>query len=352
METKLAVLVLQMSMALFESRIVGTISRIVHIFRPSVPDAEYHANPTQVPVGRLSTIASQKSTATHVSNGQINPEMSPLPVVFIHKSNSDYLKYSLAQAKQSNPSSAVILIGDTSNDKYDFTEHYYIADYFHDAAQFGKIYQHFSSNPFEAELIWLQRWFILREFLESTNRRRCLYLDSDVMLYANVTDDCRKFHLFDFTLCWNTVGCVFFLNKLDGLERFCKFLMDIYSKKDRYHYDKMLTHYAVRRKNRLAGGAGDMTAFQLYSELNFGLVGEASHIIDGSVYDPNINMPHPGFEMENGIKRVIWNDGQPYGKFLRTGEEIRFNSLHFNGRAKSLMSQYCTADDSVPIDHH
>ena len=106
-----------------------------------------------------------------------------------------------------------------------------------------------------------------------------------------------------------------------------------------YHYDKMVSHFAVRRKHRLAGGVCDMTAFQLYSELNFGQVGEASHIIDDSVYDPNINMAHPGFEMENGIKKIIWKNGQPYGKHIRTGREIKFNSLHFNGRAKELMSQ-------------
>jgi hypothetical protein len=87
-----------------------------------------------------------------------------------------------------------------------------------------------------------------------------------------------------------------------------------------------------------------MTAFQLYSELNFGQVGEASHIIDGSVYDPNINRPNPGFEMENGIKKIIWKDGYPWGTYLRTGESIRFNSLHFNGRAKKLMSQFYTGD--------
>jgi hypothetical protein len=164
-----------------------------------------------------------------------------------------------------------------------------------------------------------------------------------VLLYANITDDLRKFSRFDFTLCWNTIGCVFFLNRPEGLDNFCDFLMKIYSKKDRYHYDKMISHFAVRRKHRLPGGVCDMTALQLFNELHFGQVGEASHIVDGSVYDPNINMTHPGFEMENGIKRIVWKDGQPYGRFLRTGEEIKFNSLHFNGRAKRLMSQYCTA---------
>jgi hypothetical protein len=214
--------------------------------------------------------------------------------------------------------------------------------YFRGAQEFAKIYKHYSTNGIGFELICFQRWFILRDFLVTHDIPQCLYLDSDIMLYADVTNEQSKFNRFDFTLCWNTIGCVFFLNRAQGLDEFCRFLTDVYSQKDKYHYDKMLSHYAVRRKNRLRGGVCDMTAFQLYSEMNFGQVGEASHMIDGSVYDPNINMPNPGFEMENGIKKITWKDGQPYGRYVKTGEQIRFNSLHFNGRAKKLMSQYYT----------
>jgi len=268
-----------------------------------------------------------------------------LPIIFIHQSNSDYLKYSLAQANSSNPNSTIYLLGDTSNNVYDFVDHRLFSDYFQGSAQFKTIYRHYSTHGFYTELFWFQRWFILREFLHANDIEQCLYLDSDTMLYADVTEDCKKFDQFDFTLCWNTIGCVFFLNRLEGLDAFCQFVVDIYSKKDKYHYDKMISHYAVRRRNHLNGGAGDMTALQLYSQVNFGRVGEASHIINGSFYDPDINMPHPGFEMDGGIKKVIWKDRQPYGRHLRTGEEIRFNSMHFQGAAtKKLMGQYCIGD--------
>jgi hypothetical protein len=46
--------------------------------------------------------------------------------------------------------------------------------------------------------------------------------------------------------------------------------------------------------------------------------------------------------MEGGVKKTIWRDGQPYGTYARTGDEVRFNSLHFNGSAKRLMAQYFT----------
>jgi hypothetical protein len=222
-------------------------------------------------------------------------------------------------------------------------EHHQFRDYFVGASQFERFYKHYSTNSPAFELICFQRWFILRDFLTVHGIGRCVYLDSDVLLYADVADEIGKFRRYDFTLCWNTIGCVVFFNHVEGLDRLCRFIADMYAGKDRYHYDKMVAHFAARQRNRLPGGVCDMTALGLYSELNFGRVAEASHIIDGSVYDPNINMPQPGFEMENGVKKVVWKNGQPYGTYLPTREQIRFNSLHFNGSAKSLMEHYCTA---------
>lgn len=289
-----------------------------------------------------------KQTAVTNSVGPRQLPTSSLPIVFLHKSNSDYLQYSLGQAKSTNPHSTVYLLGDQSNAVYDFVQHHQMRDYFEGARSFSDIYRHYSTVGFELELIWFQRWFVLRDFLRAHNLRECLYLDSDVMLYTDVTEDRKKFAHFDFTLCWHTIGCVVFLNRVEGLEAFCQFVTDIFSKRDRYHYDKMVSHYAVRQKNQLTGGACDMTALQLYNEANFGQVGEAANVISGSFYDPNMNAPHPGFEMSEGIKKVIWKDQQPYGRYLRTGDEVRFNSMHFQGAGtKRWMRSYYTGDRSL-----
>ena len=74
---------------------------------------------------------------------------------------------------------------------------------------------------------------------------------------------------------------------------------------------------------------------------HFDRIGEVAKVIDGAVYDPNINLAAPGFEMSNGIKRVFWKNTDPYGIYLRTGEQVRFSSLHFQGgNAKRLISQF------------
>ena len=49
-----------------------------------------------------------------------------------------------------------------------------------------------------------------------------------------------------------------------------------------------------------------MTAFQLYAENHFGEIGEVANIIDGSIYDPGIAISRPGFEMEGGVKKIVW----------------------------------------------
>jgi len=270
------------------------------------------------------------------------PSMSRLPVVFVHFSNSDYLKYSLFQAKYSNPESTIYLIGDDANDCYDFVDHHSFSDYFQGAKDFSKIYRHFNITAYRYEIFCFQRWFILLEFLAAKELEKCLYVDSDTMLYVDVTEEQKKFSQFDFTLSHKTSGCTFFLNRIDALSDFCQFIMDIYTKKERYYFDRMIAQYATFKKNGMAGGACDMTVFDLYSYDHFGEIGEVAQIIDGSVYDPSINVPHPGFETENGIKKIIWKDGCPYGIQLRTAREIKFNSLQFQGDSKRLMRQYCT----------
>ena len=186
-------------------------------------------------------------------------------IVFIHQNNSEHLRYSLAQAKKSNPNSTVYLLGDESNDQYPCVEHHRSSDYSVGAAQFAEVYTHYSTNGVDFELVCFQRWFILRDFLTARRIDQCVYLDSDVLLYADVTEEMKKFRRFDFTLCWHTIGCVFFLNRMDGLEDLCQFMLDVYTKKDRYQYDRMVAQFALRQKNQLPGGACDMTALQLYT---------------------------------------------------------------------------------------
>lgn len=276
-------------------------------------------------------------------------EVQALPIVFIHRSNSDYLRYSLAQARASNPRSTIYLLGDESNQGYDGIDHYPLDAYFDEAREFERIYRHFNSTGFKGARFNFQRWFALKSFLREKRVQRCIYLDSDVMLYADVTEDQRKFEDFDLALSHMWCPCTLFLNRVDALEDFCRFLVDIYTRRDRYAFDRMVAQYALRRRNGLDGGACDMMAFNLFHEAHFGAVGEVSLILDGAVYDPGIGIPAPGLAMSGEIKKIVWREGQPFGVHLRTGREVRFNSLHCQGRHKWRMAELCTAAVAGPV---
>ena len=70
------------------------------------------------------------------------------PIVFIHTGYSDYMEYSLRQAKHTNPDTEIILLGDDVNDRFPFVTHVNIKDYFNGASEFAKIYKHYSTNPY------------------------------------------------------------------------------------------------------------------------------------------------------------------------------------------------------------
>jgi hypothetical protein len=285
--------------------------------------------------------AERTPTATRVQLGDLRDQRGGdgLPIVFMHRGNSDYLMHTLSQARLSNPNSPIYLLGDATNNTYPWVNHELYSSYFEQAAEFAKVYRHFSSNEFVYTRFDFQRWLILAEFLRAKGYPQCLYLDSDVMLYSDVTRDISKFAEYDFAMAHIT-GSVFFLNELATLEDLSRFILNIYTRKDRYHYNRMLAHYVARRDSQLPGGACDMMALYYYRELHFGRVGEVAQVIDGSVYDLNINESQ-GFEMQDQIKSLTWEDGIPYGKHLRSGQKVRFNSLHFQGgRGKALLRKY------------
>lgn len=88
------------------------------------------------------------------------------PIIFIHQFNHNYLPLSLWQARKSNPESPVYLLGDGWNAHFDFlVEHVPIRNYRKKADEFARHFRNFSTNPPAFELVCLERWFILEEFM-------------------------------------------------------------------------------------------------------------------------------------------------------------------------------------------
>lgn len=262
-----------------------------------------------------------------------------IPVVFIHKGYQDYLGCTLRQANKNN---SIIFIGDTN---LPFTSptltNIQISDNFQGCDEFKSHYQHLNTTPIDYEIFCYQRWFILKNVMEKNNLEVVFYVDSDVMLFTDITKEWDKFNQYDMTLLHRTAAISSYIT-LKGITHLCNLIMDTYKNKGSYNYKKIASHYHVRRECGLPGGVCDMTLLEFFhysSEYGGGpgMVGEMMQIINNSTYDHNINVTDQGFTMSRGHKDYKIRDGIPYVFNHRLNKEIKFNSLHFQGGAKELI---------------
>ena len=283
-------------------------------------------------------------------------------IVFIHFGNPDYLKYSLKQAKASNPDATIHLIGDHTNNVYKSVKHHNIEDYFQSASEFEKIYQHRCRSGIRQILFAFQRWFILNEFVISNGINKCLIIDSDVMIYCDVEKEFERLKQYDFTLgdtrhtgkamCPSPI----YWNNLKALDEFCTFVMNIYTGKDKENYDKMISVWKEHFSSGGAGGICDMTMYAFFVKCCSFQIGFVDDIVDGTTYDLNLTISVNGlfeYQMENGVKKPEWIEGIkklewinncPYGFELKSGKKIRFKMLHCCGMVKKLIKGFCRND--------
>ena len=278
-----------------------------------------------------------------------------IPIVTVHRGYAAYLVRALAQAKFTNPKSEIVLLGDASNQFLDFVRHENLLDYYSSAQQFAQVCadQHCSPNSYEYELFCFQRWFILQEFMHRHQYDACFHIDSDVMLYADLTEENKKFDRFELTLV--NQGCPHnsFI-KYQGIVRFCQFVMDTYTEPTLFAeiQREQASRQAQRKQLSLAqlGGISDMSLFRQFNRLNADLVGSASEIIEDSVYDFKVDAAS-GFAMHQGLKHIQWIDQQPFCRHLERDRLIKFNSLHFQGRTKKYIHRYFTGNQPQAIYH-
>lgn len=69
-------------------------------------------------------------------------------------------------------------------------------------------------------------------------------------------------------------------------------------------------------------------------------MGQLQDIADGGRFDVNIGLSEGAYEMEGGVKKIVWVSGQPYCYHAGYDRKVRFKSLHFQGNKKSLMQKF------------
>lgn len=171
----------------------------------------------------------------------------------------------------------------------------------------------------------VDRWFVLRDYMSKASINRCLYLDSDVLLYKDVSKD---FTDCDLAFSKGHSGHTMFINNLRALDDFCLYIESNYFMGN--HKDMIDRTRQWFPEGQFANALGDMVLlnnFMLDNRGNFFC--DTSKIRNDSVYDHNINT--------DGVPLVIGNIKY---RIAENGNHIRMNSLHFQGDAKKDMRQF------------
>jgi len=283
-----------------------------------------------------------------------------VPIVFVHRSGvvrgrgQGYVRVAIEQAKRHNR--RVILLGDDHNKGFG-AEHHNVYDYFEGAKWLADNYVHMSSNTAPFEIAATQGGFVLREFMLKENIKVVALCETDTMLYCNMTDIVKSLGAFTAAYAipqnqpeyrWSASFHAS-LWTLAGIEKFCDIVKHGYSVLEGLERIKSKYNWHIGRKD--SGGICVMTFLWFLSQETDGII-NLSEVRDGSVFDHNIrvteNYGPNDFELEEvegytrPVKRIVWQNGLPFGRYLPTDSLVRFNALHFNSSSKVLMKDYQT----------
>ncbi len=265
------------------------------------------------------------------------------PIIFIHSRNNDYLPLSLWKARETNPNREIILLGDGQNAHFSFlVRHENISKYRKRADAFREKFVNFSTNPSDFERICLERWLILEEFLLSQGLEKCLYLDSDVLLYDDIEIDARRFSAFGMTVA-GISGHTNFISRVSALSDFCLWIEAAYQSPESLRI--LEEKYALFRQTHDAGGISDMTFFTEFREARPDALLDIGQPADGKLYDITITYTK-GLIAEGGIKKITWKQEAPFVESTEK-ESIEMRSLHFQGESKKWMKQMARIDSQT-----
>lgn len=259
-----------------------------------------------------------------------------IPIFFVHKTNSSYLKYALKQARKFNPESPIYLLGDESNNKYPFVTHLNISDYSASADEFKRVYRHLSAAPFDYELFCFLRWFYIRDFIVKNNIESFIYLDSDVLVFSNLTQALEPFKHLSIANVDVAMPAFTYFGNSKVLIDFCEYMKNQYIIPE---YSHRLDLEWEAQKPRNWGGVCDMLIFLYYFRDFPENLGKLDVIKNNSTFDVYIR-EGKGYEIEGDNKKIKWKNKQPYCFHIETKQWIRFHGFHYQGHSKALMYKH------------
>ena len=272
-----------------------------------------------------SNISQRAQNIEIVATKRSSGSAAKIPVIFCHRGNSSYLQYSLMQAKKSNPEAEIILLGDETNNRYPFVRH--VPTVLSPAARdFQEHYVHMSVNSPDYELFCFLRWFVMLSYCVRNEISRFHYIDSDVMLYADVNTD--QFSSLTWGMLGKSMGEGFFATMI--LKDFCLYLIAQY--KDAAVMQSLRELYETKRQAGEAFGICDMTFAERFAATQPEAYQDLTVIRNGAVFNDNIrgsNMKE--FAIKGKNMGIILYQGMPYAYNEVRQQWVMLHSVHCQG---------------------
>jgi hypothetical protein len=283
--------------------------------------------------------------------------VNKIPIIIFHKGVKEYVKICINQALKWD--NHVILLNDNPEDYKDIQSSNFecvnYSKYSQKANKLSGLFENFSLNKSDFELICIKRWLYVEEFMKQRKIDRAFVCDSDILIFDNISKINSKYlYKYDYMLCSspskNLTGGQSIWN-LNKLSEFSEFTINFYNKDNKKRMRKWWKNY----KNK--GGICDMTILYYFSvnETKFNdlridnkplIKNDLTQIFDNLLtFDLHLraagNEKYPDeYKMTNGIKNIVIKNNQPYVFNKRMNKDIRFVLLHFQGNIKSHMKKY------------
>ena len=278
--------------------------------------------------------------------------METIPVIIFHIGNQEYVHLCLKQALYYG-NNVHILTNNPSQFPYNGITAIPYQKYTSSSKKFELLYKHFSTNSYQLELICIVRWIYIYEYMKEQNIKKAFICDSDVLLYANISDIVQTYLTEDMYLCSSGSKNITGGQSVFTLEKLREFVTFVF-----HFYQTQITNIKKWKSSyRENGGICDMTLLYYFAHNETEFVGLrlpnypyfkndlTSIFNDEFTFDLHIgvsgNHPHPNdYEMVENRKIIVTENKKAYCYNKRLNKKIRFILLHFQGNNKYLMRNY------------
>jgi lipopolysaccharide biosynthesis glycosyltransferase len=241
-----------------------------------------------------------------------------LPLFYYQPNQVDYLEKSLELNKKIFKDIIIL-------DKTDFPE-------------FNSVYRHMSYNNEMFEKLCFLRFFNILEYCKENKIDKFLYCDSDAIFlenlnFENILGDelcvgCKPEEQNKFE---DVTGAHFSIWSLEGLEDFCNFILDTYSK----NIDILMPKWNWHIETQTGGGICDMTVMYHWYKGNKNLYDLPEGVFDRGLGISDGKIKNE-FVIKNGIKQLKKEDDNVY-VINNKDEKVKLLGLHFQGDKKRYM---------------